>query len=124
MNFFERKRLLKNTNALDLTPVRVLGHSIREDGNVTLLMPRFRNKYWSRMFQPRTKRLHIHINLDKFGSHTWLLIDGVRQVSGICERLKEQFPGQFQPVEETEERVSKFIFLLYQQRYITFREFD
>jgi hypothetical protein len=122
MNYFQRRRIFKQANFLDLRPVRVLGHEVREDGGITMLMPRFKNKVNSALFQPNSKGKFITIRLDRFGGHTWLLIDGHSTVSQICDRLKEQFPEELQPIEETEDRVTKFLSLLYQQRYITFRE--
>jgi len=122
MNFFKRRRIFKQANFLDLTPVRVLGHETRDDGGITLLMPRFKNRINSALFQPNSKGKTIFIKLDRFGGHTWLLIDGNSTVAEICDRLKMQFPEELHPLEETEDRVTKFLSLLYQQRYITFRE--
>ena len=122
MNFFQRRKLFKKVNFLDLRPVRVLGHEIREDGGISLLMPRFKSRVNSALFQPNSKDKFIYIKLDRFGGHTWLLIDGYATVSQICAKLKEQFPEELQPVEETEVRVTNFLSLLYQERYITFRE--
>ncbi len=122
VNFFSRRRILKKANFLDLRPVRVLGHEVREDGGITLLMPRFKNRINAVLFQPASKERFIYIKLDRFGGHTWLFIDGQSSVAKICDRLKEQFPEELKPVEETEIRVTKFLSMLYQQRYITFRE--
>ena len=122
MNFFKRRRIFKKANFLDFRPVRVLGHEPREDGGINLLMPRFKNRINSALFQPNSKGHYILIKLDRFGGHTWLLIDGHSTVADICSRLKEQFPEELQPVEETEVRVTNFLSLLYQERYITFRE--
>ncbi len=122
MNFFKRRRIFKKANFLDLMPVKILGHEVREDGGITLLMPRFKNRVNAALFQPNSKGKFIFIRLDRFGSHTWLLIDGLLNVAQICSKLKEQFAEELQPVEETEDRVTKFLSLLYQQRYITFRE--
>ena len=122
MNFFKRRRIFKQANFLDLIPVRVLGHETREDGGITLLMPRFKNRINSALFQPNTKEKIIYIKLDRFGGHTWLLIDGNSTVTEICDQLKTQFPEELQSLDETEDRVTKFLSLLYQQRYITFRE--
>ena len=122
MNFFKRRRVLSKANFLDLTPLRVLGHTTREDGGITLLMPRFKNRINAALFQPNSKGKFISIKLDRFGGHTWLLIDGQCTVAKICSNLIEQFPEELQPVEETEERVTNFLSLLYQERYITFHE--
>ncbi len=122
MNFFQRRKIFKKINYLDLRPIRVLSHEVRDDGGINLLMPRFKNRINSALFQPPSKGKTIFIKLDRFGGHTWLLIDGESTVTHICEQLKVLFPEELRPVEETEERVAKFLSLLYQQRYITFRE--
>jgi len=122
MKFLERRKILKKANFLDLTPVRMLEHEIRDNGNINLLMPRFKNKYWSRMLQPRSKDPFIQIKLDASGSETWLLIDGKSSVLTICRKLKDLVPEKLNPLEETEERVTKFLTFLYHQRYISFRE--
>jgi len=122
VNYFKRRKIFKQANFLDLRPVRVLGYDLRDDGGITLLMPRFKNRINSALFQPPSKGKTIFIKLDRFGGHTWLLIDGKLTVTEICSLLKAQFPEELIPIEETEERVTKFLSLLYQQRYITFRE--
>ena len=122
MNFLQRRRILKKANFLDLTPIRALGHELRDDGGITLLMPRFKSRVNAALFQPNSKGRYIFIKLDRFGGHTWMLIDGNAHVAQICSQLKEQFPEELQPVEETEIRVTNFLSLLYQERYITFRE--
>jgi hypothetical protein len=122
MNFFQRSRLLKKVNSLDLTPLRLLDHTDEEGARVSLLMPRFHATIWKPLFQHRTRRKFIPIKLDEFGSATWLLMDGSTKVSGIAAKLREQFPEKLQPGDDTETRVANFIFMLYNQRYITFRE--
>ncbi len=74
------------------------------------------------MFQPRSKDLFIRIKLDQFGSQTWRLIDGKTNVGGIAEQLNREPPEKLEPAEETPERVTKFLAMLYQQRYISFLE--
>ena len=122
MNFFQRRKLFKKANFLDLRPVRLLGHQLRDDGKISLLMPRFKNRVNSALFQPNSKGQFINIKLDRFGGHTWLLIDGESNVAQICSGLNEQFPEELQPLDETEVRVTNFLAMLYQERYITFRE--
>ncbi|MEI6455343.1 MAG: PqqD family peptide modification chaperone [bacterium] len=122
MNFVEKRKLLKESNFLELTPVKVMAHEIREEGLVNILMPRFKNIYLSRMFQPRRKEKVIKIKLDASGSKVWLKIDGITKVSEICEHLAAENPSLFTSVPETETRVTRFLSMLYLQRYITFRE--
>ncbi len=124
MNFFQRRRLLKKVNSLDLTPLRLLDHTAGEGAKVSVLLPRFQGTPWKPLFQRRIKRKFIPINLDEFGSATWLLIDGRSTVAQICNGLRAQFPEQLKEGDDTEARVSKFIFVLYDQRYITFKEFE
>ncbi len=122
MNFFQRRKILKKANYLDLTPVRIMEHEIREDGKVNILLPRFKNKFSSALFQPARKAREIAIKLDGPGSAIWLMIDGVISVHRICENMNDLHPDKMQPPEETEKRITQFLSLLYQQRYITFRE--
>lgn len=122
MNYFRRRKILKSVNFLDLHPVRSIDHRIRDDTNVTILLPRFRNRVPAALFQPPSKDRFININLDRFGSQAWLLIDGQTDVSGICALMKQRFPEELENTGETEERVTTFLSLLYQQRYITFTE--
>ena len=122
MNFFQRRRILKQVNFLDLRPVRVIEHEVREEGLVNVLLPRFKNRVASALFQPGRKDPVIRIKLDRFGGQTWLLIDGVSKVSQICEKLAEAFPEELTVAEENIDRVTKFLSLLYRERYITFRE--
>lgn len=122
MNLFQRRKILKKANYLDLTPVRIFNHEIREDDKVNILLPRFKNKIARRMFKPPKKSNDIPIKLDEIGSAIWLLIDGKLRVMEICEKMKTLYPDKMQPLEENEKRVTQFLSLLYQQRYISFKE--
>lgn len=122
VNFFRRRRILKNANFLDLVPVRMLGHTVRDDDGISLMMPRFRNRYAARILQPRRKDHFIHIRLDRFGSEVWKRIDGTSRVSQIIGGLCERFPAELLPGDDTNKRVTDFFSMLYQQRYISFRE--
>jgi hypothetical protein len=122
MNIFQRRKILKKANYLDLTPVRIFEHELREENKVNILLPRFRNEIARRMLKPPKKSNYIPIKLDEVGSAIWLMIDGQIRVIEICEKMKALFPDKMQPPEETEKRVTQFLSLLYQQRYISFRE--
>jgi len=74
------------------------------------------------MLKPPKKANDITIKLDEIGSAIWLMIDGKLRVTGICEKMKTLYPDKMQPPEETETRVTQFLSLLYQQRYISFNE--
>ena len=70
MNYFQRRKILKQANFLDIHPVRLLEHELREDGGINMLMPRFKNRINAALFQPGSKEKIIRIKLDPFGSHT------------------------------------------------------
>jgi hypothetical protein len=121
-NFFKRRKILRSTNTLDLHPERLLESEPRDNDCLNLLFPRFRNKIASKLLQPKWKEQFIRIKLDDFGSAVWRLMDGNQSAGDICEKLKELFPEKVTTADEIEERVGKFLSLLYQQRFITFRE--
>jgi hypothetical protein len=122
LNFFERRKILKKANYLDLTPVKVMEFDTCGDGRVDILLPRFRNTVWKRALQPRWKGEFIRIHLDEVGSAIWQQIDGTLNVLDICTRLQTIHPEKLDPPGETEKRVTQFLSLLYRERYITFRE--
>ena len=122
LNFFKRRKVLKEINSLDLTPVRQMEFETKDDGKVDILMPRFRNEMLKRALHSKRKGEYIKIHLDDLGSAIWKQIDGKMNVHEICSRLQSTHPEKLNPPEETEERVSKFLSLLYQERYLTFLE--
>jgi hypothetical protein len=73
----------------------------------------------SRFFLPAGKPKHFRIFLDDMGKFTWLSIDGNNNVADICNLLEQEYKDQVEPVDE---RVTKFLMKLYEQRFITFRE--
>ncbi|MCX6241305.1 MAG: PqqD family peptide modification chaperone [Bacteroidetes bacterium] len=121
-SFFKRRKILKQTNSLDLHPIRLMESEKRDTDNLNILLPRFKNKLAFKLLQPSWKGEFIRIKLDNFGSAVWELIDGHLTTADICDMLKERFPEKQGLLEETEERVSKFLSLLYQQRFISFTE--
>jgi hypothetical protein len=122
LNFFQRRKVLKNANFLDLHPVRVHDHEMMESGNVYIKVPKFRKKWLRDFVIAANKKKHYTIYLDELGTNTWLEIDGEKNVKQICEDLKDKLGDKIKPFDEVEKRVTKFLAQLYEQRYITFRE--
>ncbi|MCX6251319.1 MAG: PqqD family protein [Bacteroidetes bacterium] len=120
MNFLQRRKILKQANYLDLTPVRMMEYIFRENGYVDILLPRFKNKVSRNLLQPVKKGDHIHIKLDTLGSAIWKLIDGNSTVTRIVCDLEESYTEKLTTHDETIKRVTQFLSLLYQQRYISF----
>lgn len=119
MKFFARRKILKQANYLELTPMRLVAEEIEPDNLVTVLMPKFKTKFMQKYFLPRSKSAYVKIKLDELGSATWLAIDGKKKVSNIIAELQEQFGDKIQPVET---RVTTFLTMLYQQELISFLE--
>ena len=118
-NFFQRRKILKKANYLLLTPIRVHNHKVEENGHVILIVPKFKKEWMRNFFVPSRKSKHFRIKLDEIGSATWLAIDGKSNVQTICNRLGIQLGDK---MDHAEERVTKFLTILYDQRYVTFKE--
>ncbi|MEW6653713.1 MAG: PqqD family protein [Bacteroidota bacterium] len=119
MNFLKRRKILKNTSAFDLTPLKLAGHEINDDNLVTVLFPKFENKFTVKYLQPKLKSPFIKLKLDELGSAVWLAIDGNKQAGVIAMELVELLGDKIQPVEE---RLPLFLTQLYEQNLITFKE--
>lgn len=122
LNFFQRRKILRNTDPLDLHPVRIHEHEFTKEGKVCLIVPKFQKRWMRDFFISGRRKKHFTIYLDEVGSATWLEIDGESNVQQICDRLKEKLGEKVEPFNELEGRVTKYLSQLYQQRYITFRE--
>lgn len=119
LSFRERKKILKSTNTLDLTPFRLHGEEVGEDKLVTIILPKFKNKLATKYIAPSLKSSVFRIKLDKFGSFIWLRMNGENKVNRIIKEAIENFKEEILPAEE---RVTKFMFQLYEQRLISFNE--
>lgn len=119
MNFFQRRAKLKNANYLEVTPVRVLKEEVDENNFVTILIPKVTNRYAKKYFEPMLKSPLIKLKLDEIGSGSWLAIDGKKKVAEIAAELVQKFGDKIDPVEE---RLTKYLTTLYEQRFITFQE--
>lgn len=119
MNFFERRKKLKKANYLELTPVHLMKYHADENNLVTIQIPKFTSQFSMKYIMPKLKNPYIKLKLDELGSAAWLEIDGKKRVSEIAENLSKKYGSKIQPVEE---RLTKFLTQLYEQRLITFEE--
>lgn len=118
MNIFQRRKILKQINALDLIPIRRHEHELTDENKVVLVVPKFEKNWMRRFFIAPARSNNFKIFLDDTGSKVWLKIDGVKTTKDIAYELLEDHPD----MEETQDRVLSFISLLYEQRYITFQQ--
>lgn len=116
---FNTNRILKNSNAADLIPIRIHSHEIDQNGLVTILVPKFKKTWISNFLKLKDRSRFIHIELDELGTATWLAIDGVKSIGLIVSELNDKLGQKIYPAEE---RVVKFINGLYNNRYITFKQ--
>jgi hypothetical protein len=121
LSFNERKKILKSTNTLDLTPIRLYNEEKDQDELVTVIVPKFKNKIAVKLVSPKLKSDHFKVRLDKFGSAVWIKINGKTKVDQIIKDLKKKFGDE---IREEEERITKFIFQLYTQGFISFKEIN
>jgi hypothetical protein len=115
------KNKKKKLNYLEMTPFAIYSHEINSKGNIDVLVPRFTDKVFGKLLQPRLKNKYIKANLDEFGSATWLFIDGNNSVTRIGELLTEKFGEQIQPVYD---RLTLFLTQLYNAGFISFNELE
>ncbi len=119
MNFFERRAVLKNINYLEVRPIRNYGETVDENNFVTVLIPKFKNRFAVKFVLPYMQHKFFKVKLDELGSAAWLLIDNKKSVGEIATELVKQFGEKIQPVEE---RLTRFFTGIYEQRLITFLE--
>ena len=119
MNIFKRRKILKDTNAPDLIPLRIVGHT-EEEGRVVILAPKFESKLIQKLF-PVTGKMFFRIKLDENGTKAWNAIDGNSSVAQIATTLSSSDTPEGKVWDE-EERLLKFISLLYEQEYIIFKQ--
>ena len=108
---------------MELHPVHALDYVLQDQGKVSIKLPRFNSRIWGPLLMPfvSAHNQFILINLDDFGSACWLAIDGKKNVDEIAQELVAKFGKDIEPIEE---RLPKFLSLLYEQRYITFKELE
>ena len=118
--FNKENKILKDINFLDLVPIIKVDYETLENGNVNILIPKFKSKKLRDFIIPKNKSHFIKIKLDELGSRTRISIDNKKDVGNICKEIIEQYAEKDVKIED--ERIIKFISLLYQQKYITFKQ--
>lgn len=114
---FQKKK--KKLNLYDLIPSRLYGEETDESGIITVLIPRFKNNRLSKLLIPKSKSKFIKLKLDENGSKVWSLIDGTKNVQQICNSFADLNDDK---LEQSDERVIKFIDILYKQKCILIKE--
>jgi hypothetical protein len=89
----------------------------RETNLVTLVIPKFRNRWVVRWFVPMLAKPNVRVNLDRFGSYFWEHCDGVTSVGDIGEEMAREFN---EPLESMYDRLSRFALMLERDHFINF----
>jgi hypothetical protein len=121
MDFTMRKRSRTDVNLLDLIPRRTAEHEIDEARIVTVLMPRFGNRFIQRLLVPRFRSRYINIKLDEIGSEVWLFCDGARNVGEIASLMREKFGERIEPCHN---RLALFFKQLERAGFISYTNFE
>jgi hypothetical protein len=97
----------------------VAKHSIGWEGGpddlAVLLVPRFRKGPLAKWLQPKLRRPHIRVKLDKIGSFVWKRVDGSKPFASIVEDMRSEFGETIEPAEE---RLIKFFSILNKDKFI------
>lgn len=115
--FRKKKSEFDGLNLLDLKPIRMFEFEEEPTANVTLLIPKFRDKVLGKYLQPIIKKKYFKVKLDKYGSFVWTQCDGRTSVSEIAERLRQKYGAEAEPAVD---RVAKFIQHLYRGDCVKF----
>jgi len=118
--FFERRKIFKKANYMDLHPVIKFEYTLDDNSLVTINIPRFKLLFFQKMILKKRSK-YIYLKLDNLGSKVWLEIDGKKNVYEICSILKDRLGEE---LTQAEERVTKFLSILYNNRHISFKEIE
>ena len=112
---------MADVNLLDLIPDQKAKYDESNDGLITILKPKFKNKILAKYLLPRLKSPNFKVNLDEFGSFVWNGCNGKNTVEQIGNLLKEKFEGDIEPVYD---RLAVFIQSLARYKFIEYKNYD
>ncbi|HSL88096.1 MAG TPA: PqqD family protein [Ignavibacteriaceae bacterium] len=92
---------------------------IDEQNFVTVLTPKFKNKFAVMYVLPKMKNKYFKIKLDKLGSFVWLNLNGKNKVREIINKSVAEFGDEIHPADE---RINKFLLELFNNKLISFNE--
>lgn len=111
----------KNNNYLEFIPIKNPQMEYETDENGIVIIKKdwvgFYNKIAQKFFhKPETS----NISLDEYGSFIWLNIDGESNVYQISQKLDAHYPK----MEKSLSRLIKFLEILQNHNFITWKEID
>ncbi|NMA73569.1 MAG: PqqD family peptide modification chaperone [Bacteroidales bacterium] len=109
-------RNTEKINLLNVIPLHddLVVSSVSVEGNIILSYPRFRNRWMQKYLTPKKKNFYFTVELEKYGTMIWQLIDGQHTVADIMEQMLIEFKDEPQ----IEDRVLKYIIQLHKDKFI------
>lgn len=120
MNYFDRRKVLKETNTMDLVPLRTRNHEIEEE-NLVLLVPKFEWKVLLNIL-PSLRNQYFRVKLDPLGSKVWRSIDGQKTVGDIARQIRSEDRNGELDLTDLEDRLGKYMSMLYERKFISFTQ--
>lgn len=102
------KKNNKETNLLELVPVRLSEWKDNDQGLVTLILPKFKSKI-GKVFASMFKNPMYEVKLDAVGAFLWRECDGKNNIYEISQDMVKEFGDEIEPVYE---RIKIFINML------------
>jgi hypothetical protein len=99
----------------ELRPLRC-GKWEENEGQVTLLVPRYGRNSFSRWFERRMRTKPFKVHLDDVGTFVWQRCDGETRVAEIANGLREEFGERIEPAED---RIVEFLTDLVRGRFVS-----
>ena len=120
---FGRKKTVPtpDVNLLELVPEQLVESTRDDEGIVTILGPRFKTGFMTRLIGNRLKTQHFKIALDDIGATVWENIDGTKNIGEIAEILKAKFGERIEPVND---RLAIFFTQLEMSRFILYSNLE
>ena len=84
----------------ELRPVRARRWTAGADDRVTVIIPKFTNRWLVRWFVPLLAKPDVRLRLDERGSFVWRQCDGSVTVQEIAERVSLRFGSEPDPALE------------------------
>lgn len=104
----DEKKSDKETNLLELIPIRVSDWKDNDEGLVTLILPKFKSKI-GKVFASKFKNPMYEVKLDAIGAFLWRECDGKNNIYDISQDMLKEFGDDIEPVYE---RIKVFINML------------
>ena len=102
------KRGNKETNLLELIPIRISDWKDNDEGLITLILPKFKSKI-GKLFASLFKNPMYEVKLDAIGAFLWKECDGKNNIYDISQDMVKEFGDDIEPVYE---RIKIFVTML------------